>query len=62
MAKDKLWNGTVIGALAGALAIFIPEIQEMVFGRIPEPYNTVMYSVFVFAGIGALIGLIADKY
>jgi len=62
MTKDKLWNGTLIGAGAGVLAIFVPKIQEMVLGWMPEPYNTMMYSVLVFAGLGALIGLIADKY
>ena len=63
MAKDKLWNGTVIGAIAGVTSILIPKVQEVVFGWLPENITSnILYPILIFAGAGALIGLISDKW
>ena len=63
MARDKLWNGTLIGAIAGVTSILIPKVQDVVFGWLPESITAnILYPVLIFAGAGALIGLIADRW
>jgi len=63
MGKDSLWNGTIIGAVAGVASILIPKVQDVVFGWLPESVTAnILYPILIFAGAGALIGLIADKW
>ena len=63
--KDKLWNGVVLGALLGVAAAFIPEIQNWVMdllGSISPSLELIAIPIATFAGLGALIGLLADKF
>ena len=62
MARDSLRNGMALGGVAGGLAVLVPQISEYLMSAIPEPYNTKVILGFALVGIGALVGLIIDKY
>ncbi len=67
MAKDKLLNGTVLGALFGVLISsssigWISSIVTKIVEVLPADYQTNIYKYLLFAGLGAIVGALIDKY
>lgn len=68
MARDKLWNGVVLGAIVGILIAgssweWLSSIVTKVIEILPTGWQTMSYIKEIVFGIaGALVGLVIDKY
>lgn len=62
---DKIQNGAIGGAVAGALMYWGEKVVEFAESIVPQPAQTFAGELsipIIFIGLFALIGLILDKY
>ena len=68
MARDKLWNGLLLGAAVGYLIAtssveWIVSVVDSIVGIFPDTWTDFTYAKeVIWTGIGLLTGLIIDKY
>lgn len=62
---DTLHDGTILGAIAGALLIWGNQVSDWIVGILPESATTFAGDTFslpiIFIGAGMVIGYIVDR-
>lgn len=63
--RDTLHNGTVLGAVAGALVVWGGKVNDFLMGIIPASWATFAgdWSIpIIIIALGGLVGYMVDRY